>query len=273
MTTVFEVQDYLKIVFGRYDDSLLLSDKDPVAAVKNGILLDFASHVLLFAKAHCFDPPKMSTLFSIAINTHTKSMNRQCTDVESFEIFEKYIIQHSVSQPPSSEAVFNVDDVKAINQYFTDTYFRNYKMYLFVFVKGETAMVNSVYGKGNVQFAATPRPLCEALLEEEWLQLEHEREEASRIAEEEQQQEAQRMKMQKPVTSPEEEGQKQDTGPVPPLGLKAQLEVIRGMVQKMTGDKLTQLEAKLTAIEEKVVEIEAEKEAKGAKGAKGGKKK
>ena len=40
-----------------------------------------------------------------------------------------------------------MDDARAINQYFTDTYFRNYKMYLYVFTKGETAVVNTVYAK------------------------------------------------------------------------------------------------------------------------------
>ena len=45
------------------------------------------------------------------------------------------------------------------------------------------------------------------------------------------------------------------------------------MAPVSVGDKLTQLEAKLSLIEERLAESEAEKEAKGAKGAKGGKKK
>ena len=63
-------------------------------------------------------------------------------------MFEDYIIQHSVSRPPYSDAIFTMEDVKTINHYVTETYYRNYKMYRFVFTPRETVTLVSHYHEG-----------------------------------------------------------------------------------------------------------------------------
>ena len=46
-------------------------------------------------------------------------------------MFKELLLRHSVQRPPHSLAIFNLDDVKAINDFVQDSYFRYYNMYLY----------------------------------------------------------------------------------------------------------------------------------------------
>jgi len=53
----------------------------------------------------------------------------------SLAMFKELLVRHSVQRPPHSLAIFNTDDVKAINEHVQDTLYRFYNMYLYALTK------------------------------------------------------------------------------------------------------------------------------------------
>ena len=58
----------------------------------------------------------------------------------AYECFKELLLRHSVQRPPFSLAVFTLADVKAIDLFVQDTFFRQYGMYKFVLT--ERAMLS-----------------------------------------------------------------------------------------------------------------------------------
>lgn len=52
-------------------------------------------------------------------------------------------MRHSVQRPPHSLAIFNLEDLKVINEHVNDTFFRYYNMYLYALTKDELIMLNT----------------------------------------------------------------------------------------------------------------------------------
>ena len=48
---------------------------------------------------------------------------------DSFEVFKELLLRHAIHRPPHSLAIFNLDDVKAIDLYALDTFYRHFDMY------------------------------------------------------------------------------------------------------------------------------------------------
>ena len=48
---------------------------------------------------------------------------------DSFEMFKELLLRHAIQRPPHSLAVFNLQDVKDIDLYVLDTFYRHYDMY------------------------------------------------------------------------------------------------------------------------------------------------
>ena len=47
----------------------------------------------------------------------------------SFNNFKELLLRHSVQRPPHSLAIFNLDDVKKIDAFVLDSFYRHYEMY------------------------------------------------------------------------------------------------------------------------------------------------
>ena len=56
---------------------------------------------------------------------------KRLSEEKSFAIFKELLVRHSVQRPPHSLAIFNKDDVQAINDHVQDTFFRFYNMYIY----------------------------------------------------------------------------------------------------------------------------------------------
>eukprot|EP00669_Euglena_mutabilis_P008217 TRINITY_DN3322_c1_g1_i1.p1 TRINITY_DN3322_c1_g1~~TRINITY_DN3322_c1_g1_i1.p1 ORF type:complete len:231 (+),score=67.58 TRINITY_DN3322_c1_g1_i1:115-807(+) len=199
--------------------SWLVSDTDPDAAAKNDIIVDLIVQCLRFALGHGFSEEKASALVSIVFHIHVTSMDRCLSNVESFALFQAYMVQHSVHRPPYSIEVFDIADVQLIAHFVTDTYFAQYKLYLFAFAPQRSLSLTTVTFKDVVETARPPPPLAEALPEEEWRRLEAERNEAAAVA----------------------------AGL--PAGLGAQLRYVRSLVEDAAAERLADLEAKEAALE------------------------
>jgi hypothetical protein len=57
--------------------------------------------------------------------------NDRLTEEQSFKMFKELLLRHSVQRPPHSLAIFNLDDVKAINEYVQESLYRYYNFYLY----------------------------------------------------------------------------------------------------------------------------------------------
>ena len=54
--------------------------------------------------------------------------NRLSED-DSFEMFKTLLLRHAIQRPPHSLAIFSLQDVKEIDLFVQDTFYRYYDMY------------------------------------------------------------------------------------------------------------------------------------------------
>lgn len=98
------------------------------------ILLDFYFYNLSFARGSGFSATKTSTLFSILKQLHEETTNSPFATLEDiFDKFKGLLVKHAVQRPPWSVQIFSLEDVKLITDYVSNTYFRHFKLYRYVF--------------------------------------------------------------------------------------------------------------------------------------------
>lgn len=51
------------------------------------------------------------------------------TEEQSFEIFKELLLRHAIKRPPHSLAIFSLADVKKIDLFALDTFYRHFDMY------------------------------------------------------------------------------------------------------------------------------------------------
>jgi hypothetical protein len=59
----------------------------------------------------------MACYLEIMLYLMKKLLNERLTEDKSFALFKELLLRHSVQRPPHSLAIFNLDDVNAINDY------------------------------------------------------------------------------------------------------------------------------------------------------------
>lgn len=59
----------------------------------------------------------MSCLMEIMVYLMKQVVEDRLTEEQSFKNFKELLLRHSVQRPPHSLAIFNLDDVKAINEH------------------------------------------------------------------------------------------------------------------------------------------------------------
>jgi len=184
-----------------------------------------------------FDFERTSTMFSIMYWVHTNSMAQKAGQEESMKILQKYLAQHSVHRPPFSEAVFDDVDVRVITRYALNTYYRNYKCYLYAFTAKEILSLTSYFGVDHIERPIVPKPLAQSMTEEEWSVKEAEQ------IEKEQEEEADRQALLAELEAARADADVSDpkTGP------------LKEMVSKMTADNWADLETKLEMIQSRVL--------------------
>ena len=58
-------------------------------------------------------------------------MKKRLEEEESFEMFKTLLLRHAIQRPPHSLAVFSLQDVKDIDLFVQDTFYRHYSMYFY----------------------------------------------------------------------------------------------------------------------------------------------
>merc|ERR1712025_928319 len=81
----------------------------------------------------------------------------------SFAFFQTRILRHAVERSPHSIYVFSREDVLAIIEFITDTYYRNFRLYRSIFTKKEY-MVLQQQLPFNLECVPVVRPLSEGIM-------------------------------------------------------------------------------------------------------------
>ncbi|KAG8433445.1 hypothetical protein GDO86_017646, partial [Hymenochirus boettgeri] len=110
--------------------SLERNSSDPRVSV----LLDLYYYTVRFCQDSGFNREQTSCFFSIVKDTHA-----ECTDTPlgnmdmCYEHFVELLLCHSVHRPPFSLAIFTQQQIQTISDYVMNTYFRQFKLYKYVF--------------------------------------------------------------------------------------------------------------------------------------------
>lgn len=215
-----------------------------------GILVDLYAHLIMFAKSRSMNPEKTSSLVGVLQTVHETSMANSLTRVASYDLLRKLIIQHSVPRPPFSAAIFDVEDVQDLDEYFLSTYYRHYKMYAFAFVRVKRANINTyLLGEAAEKPPCNLPALSTALPQSEW---------KTKVEERERRKEEALMEDNFQFSVEQEERRAREAALNNPQysdGIREQLEAIRLAVNTKSMDRLDLIEQKLSNIEQKVEDM------------------
>jgi hypothetical protein len=82
-----------------------------------------------------FTHVKMGCFLEIMLYLMKQLLQQRLREEKGYAIFKELLLRHSVQRPPHSLAIFNLEDVKLINEHVQETFFRFYNMYLYALTK------------------------------------------------------------------------------------------------------------------------------------------
>eukprot|EP00929_Paragymnodinium_shiwhaense_P045329 TRINITY_DN23174_c0_g1_i1.p1 TRINITY_DN23174_c0_g1~~TRINITY_DN23174_c0_g1_i1.p1 ORF type:complete len:281 (-),score=91.43 TRINITY_DN23174_c0_g1_i1:90-932(-) len=98
------------------------------------ILADLHYHGYAFCLSRNFSAPKISTFLSIMKRVLEECVERKLPVEEAFHEFKTWLLKHSVERPPQSVGIFAYEDTQAILEYVHGSFFRHYKLYMYVYM-------------------------------------------------------------------------------------------------------------------------------------------
>lgn len=118
---------------------------------KDCIVLDMLYYLLCFCQKQRFNNDQSLTLFNITSNLHKHCMQTPHLEIErDWDYFQNELLKKAIYRPPFSERVFNLRELKEINNYFLESYFRYYPLYKYVFTDKVTVdLVGNIEKKVN----------------------------------------------------------------------------------------------------------------------------
>ncbi|EAS01879.1 hypothetical protein TTHERM_00785860 (macronuclear) [Tetrahymena thermophila SB210] len=115
-----------KNIFDAYIEKLEYEDREiPI------LFLDFIVQMFLFALSQDFNFKKTTTLIEICYNVYSESFNKRLSSEKSLNLLKQILVRHSLFRPPVSILVFDLDEIKKINNFMLHNFYRHYEMYLF----------------------------------------------------------------------------------------------------------------------------------------------
>lgn len=115
----------------------LMSSADVTDESHWAVIINYFEGHYDFARRSKFTEAKMGCLLEIMLYLLKQLLASRLSEERSFEMFKELLVRHSVQRPPHSLAIFNADDVKAINEHVQDTLYRFYNMYLYALTKDQ----------------------------------------------------------------------------------------------------------------------------------------
>ena len=96
-----------------------------------------------FARKSKLSEVKMGCFLEIMLYLLKQLLATRHSEEQSLAMFKELLVRHSVQRPPHSLAIFNTDDVKAINDHVQDTLYRFYNMYLYALTKDQLIILST----------------------------------------------------------------------------------------------------------------------------------
>lgn len=97
-----------------------------------------------WAQEQRFSHEKTSTFLSIMRQVYTKAITDRYSVHESFDHFKWLLQMHWCQRPPFSIGVFSQEDVSNITKYFVDNFYRQYKLYQYLYVNNREVTIKLV---------------------------------------------------------------------------------------------------------------------------------
>ncbi|XP_063791562.1 cilia- and flagella-associated protein 119 isoform X2 [Pseudophryne corroboree] len=112
----------------------VLSLEGGLAEPRTSVLLDLYYYTLRFCWECGFTRVQTSSFFSIMKETHAVCQGSPLlNEEECYVYFQQLLLCHAVHRPPFSISLFTLPQALRISDYFLNTYFRQFKLYKYVF--------------------------------------------------------------------------------------------------------------------------------------------
>ena len=108
------------------------------------ILYQFTDLNCDFAKRKNFSEKKMACFMEIMHYVMKQLVKERLSEDESFQNFKELLLRHAIQRPPHSLAIFNLQDVKDIDEFVLDTFYRHYDMYKYALTVKDLLHLESV---------------------------------------------------------------------------------------------------------------------------------
>ena len=130
---------------------------------KQKIAVDFLFYCYAFCKERGFTGVKSSTFLSLANDIWLRDTSDSSSQrLTSFEYFKKELFRHAIDDSPRCIKVFEEDEVEFILNYVTDSYYRHFSLFKYIF----TPLTRTVLKQTCINEVEIPRrdmlPLNEA---------------------------------------------------------------------------------------------------------------
>lgn len=136
--------------------------------MKQKIAVNFHFFNYAFCKENAFDSRRTSTFLSIMnelLQRDSEMSSVTHTMDASFEYFKELVLKHSIEAPPKSVQIFLPSNVEPILSYALSSYFRNYKLYHYVFGT-KTKVILQQVAPYSIEYPVLPRSLDEGTVTE-----------------------------------------------------------------------------------------------------------
>ena len=110
------------------------------------ILQQFTDLNCEFAKKSGFTEKKMACFMEIMHYCMKQLVKERLSEDDSFANFKELLLRHAIQRPPHSLAIFNLKDVKDIDEFALDTFYRHYDMYRYALTVKDLLVLTSSQG-------------------------------------------------------------------------------------------------------------------------------
>jgi len=107
---------------------------DQKEGFRKEILADMHFHNYNFCVTCQLSPVKTSCFLSIMKVVLEEAVAKRMVVEDAFALFKSWLLKHGVDRPPQSVGIFSFEEIKKIMEYVHNTFFRHYRLYMYVYM-------------------------------------------------------------------------------------------------------------------------------------------
>jgi len=104
-----------------------------------------------FAIKQKFCEKKLACFMEVMLYTLKMLLQDRPSEDSLYESFKDLLLRHAIQRPPVSLAIFNLADVKAIDLFVQDTFFKHFDMYFYALTVKDVLQLKTVPIFENVE--------------------------------------------------------------------------------------------------------------------------